>query len=146
MNFVRNRYVLIALRWILGAIFIYAGITKVQQPLSFADSIATFRLLPNAWVNIFALALPTFEIVIGLMLLTGWKCRLAAFATVGLTAIFAVALGQALIRGLNVDCGCFGSGRPSVPKTWMSFGRDILLMAVSLWLYLAYSLQRGRVV
>jgi len=55
--------------------------------------------------------------------------------------IFAIALGQALIRGLNVDCGCFGSGKPSLLKTWISFGRDILLMAVSLWLYLANSLQ-----
>jgi len=142
-RFIFYRWILLALRFIIGVIFIYAGITKVQQPLNFADSIATFRMLPSQLINIFALALPPFEIIIGLMLVIGWKRRLAAFAIFILTVIFAIALGQALIRRLEVDCGCFGSGKSSVLKTSASLGRDILLMAASLWLYAANSI-RGR--
>ncbi|MBE2204054.1 MAG: DoxX family membrane protein [Chthoniobacterales bacterium] len=142
-RFIFNRWFLFALRVILGAIFTYAGITKIQEPLNFADSIATFQMLPSQLINIFALALPPFEIIVGLMLITGWKVRLATFATLALSVIFAIALGQALVRGLEVDCGCFGSGEPSVLKTWASLGRDILLIAASLLLYGVYS-RRGR--
>lgn len=142
-RFIFNRWFLFALRVILGAIFTYAGITKIQEPLNFADSIASFQMLPSQFINIFALALPPFEIIVGLMLITGWKVRLATFATLALSVIFAIALGQALVRGLEVDCGCFGSGEPSVLKTWASLGRDILLIAASLLLYGVYS-RRGR--
>lgn len=138
-----NRWLLLALRVLIGAIFIYSGILKIQQPLNFADSIATFRMLPSQFISIFALALPPFEIITGLMLLTGWKCRLGALAIFILAIIFAIALGQALIRGLEVDCGCFGSGKPSVLKTWASLGRDLLLMGASLWLYIVFS-RHGR--
>ena len=130
-----NRWVLLTLRLFVGGLLIFAGITKIQQPLNFADSVATFRMLPNQVINIFALGHPPFEIIVGIMLVAGWKRGLAAFAICFLTIIFAIALGQALVRGLQVDCGCFGSGKPSVLKTWASLSRDILVMAASLWLY-----------
>ena len=72
------------------------------------------------------------------MLVTGWNVRAASFAVAGLSIVFGIALGQALIRGLAVDCGCFGSGEPSTLKTWSSFGRAFLLLAASFWILKAY--------
>ncbi len=134
-SFLQSRWFLFVLRCLVAATFLYAGITKIGDPQGFADSIATFRMLPPELINIVALGVPPFEVILGLMLLTGWKLRPAAFGILGLTVVFAIALVQALVRGLEVDCGCFGSGEPSVLKTWVSLGRDVLLLAATAWIY-----------
>lgn len=133
-RFLENRWFLFALRIALRGVFLYAGTTKASNPQAFADSIATFKMLPPRLINIVALALPLFEMLLGLMLISGWKARAASLAVAGLAIVFGIALGQALIRGLAVDCGCFGSGEPSTLKTWISFGRAALMLTGSLWL------------
>ena len=130
-----NRWVFLLLRMILGGIFIYAGALKIDSPQTFADNIAGFQLLPNACINLLALSLPVFEIIVGLMLIVGFRLRIAAFSVMVLSVIFAVALGSALVRGLQIDCGCFGEEEPSILKTWLSLGRDILMgiAALIIW-------------
>ena len=135
MKFFSNRWFVLALRLALGGVFLYAGTTKVTNPQEFADSIATFKMLPPQVLNIVALGLPPFEILLGLMLVSGWKARAASLALAGLSIVFGLALGQALMRGLVVDCGCFGSGEPSTLKTWASFGRALLLLVISFWIF-----------
>jgi uncharacterized membrane protein YphA (DoxX/SURF4 family) len=136
MKFLENRWFLLVLRLALGGVFLYAGATKVTNPQAFADSIATFKMLPPQLLNILALGLPPFEILLGLMLISGWKARAASLALAGLSIVFGLALGQALIRRLEVDCGCFGSGEPSTLKTWASFGRAFVLASCSFWIFL----------
>jgi uncharacterized membrane protein YphA (DoxX/SURF4 family) len=138
MKFLENRWFLLVLRLALGGVFLYAGSTKVTNPQAFADSIATFSMLPPQLINIVALGLPPFEILLGLMLISGWKARAASLALAGLAIVFGIALGQAIARGLSVDCGCFGSGEPSVLKTWLSLGRAGLLFLAGAWLYSKY--------
>ena len=127
--------IFVLLRVVVGGIFVYAGAVKLSNPLEFADAIATFQLLPPQLVNMVALSLPPFEMVAGLLLVCGWKLRAAALGILVLTFVFAVALAQALVRGLPVDCGCFGSGETSGWKVWSALGRDILLMAAAAWIY-----------
>jgi uncharacterized membrane protein YphA (DoxX/SURF4 family) len=123
-------------RIVLGGLFIYAGILKMRDVQQFADSIAAYRMLPVQSINVMALALPPFEIILGLLLLIGWKTRMAALGVTLLLGIFTLALFQALLRGLNIDCGCFGSEAPAPLKLWLSLGRDLLLFGFSLWLWL----------
>jgi uncharacterized membrane protein YphA (DoxX/SURF4 family) len=122
-------------RRLIGGLFIYAGVVKFQDPQSFADSIAMFQMLPKQGINLLALSLPPFEVLAGTLLLVGRWQRAVTFAILVLTSIFALALGQALVRGLKVDCGCFGAGEPSTWKTWAALGRDILLLAGTWVLY-----------
>lgn len=122
-----NRLVLIILRVILGGVFLYAGFLKIRSPQSFADSIAGFQLLPDAFINLLALSLPVCEVAVGVLLITGFQLRIAAFSVLILSLVFGVTLASALARGLKIDCGCFGSGAPSTLKTWFSLGRDLLL-------------------
>jgi putative oxidoreductase len=131
----KNRRVLLALRIVIGGLFIWAGCLKIGDPQQFADSVASFELLPKQLINLIALGLPPLEVLAGLWLISGWKESPATLALLILTVVFALALGQALVRGLQVDCGCFGAGEPSVWKTWVSLGRDLLLMAGLSWLY-----------
>jgi hypothetical protein len=132
---IEHRWTILVLRLALGGILLYAGITKISNTQAFADSIATFQILPASLINLLAMALPPFEILVGAMLVLGYELRVAAFASVFLTIVFAFALGQALLRGLEVDCGCFGSGKPSPWKTWISLGRDLLMLAAALLIY-----------
>lgn len=131
----RSRWTLLLARLLVGGVFIYAGVTKVANPLSFADSIATFQILPPATINLLAISLPIFEIIIGLMLVTEWRYRTAALCAMGLSIVFGFAIGQAIVRGIPIDCGCFGSGEPSIAKSWLALARDMLLLAVSGYLY-----------
>ncbi len=134
-----NRWLLAALRMLLGAVFVYAGAIKTLNPMEFADAIATFQILPSPLINVFALGLPPFEMILGLMLLFGVRPRPAVFGILLLTVLFSAAMALALCRGLTVDCGCFGSGPPSAGKTIIALVRDFLLLVAGCWLYWAYA-------
>jgi uncharacterized membrane protein YphA (DoxX/SURF4 family) len=107
----------------------------MTDPQAFADSIASFQLIPVQLINLLALGLPPLEMIMGLLLVIGVHRRAASLGTTILTTIFAFALAQAMLRGLTIDCGCFGAGAPSTGKIYISLGRDLLLIAASLWLY-----------
>src|SRR6266511_770382 len=99
-----------ALRLGLGALFIVAGVLKLRDPTTFATEIANYRFLAELapWL---AATLPMIEVALGAALIVApvaWR-RAAALATVGLLVVFTVAVTQAVVRGINVDCGCFGS-------------------------------------
>lgn len=129
------------LAWGLAALFIYAGVTKSMAPWRFADSVASFRLLPPIGVNIVAGTLPVMEALIGLLLVAGFgpMRRAGAIGLIALNVAFTIALGSAIARGIIVDCGCFGAGEPSMAKTWSALLRDIGLLAAAVWLYLRWS-------
>jgi putative oxidoreductase len=129
-------YAVLAVSLGLAAVFIYAGFEKLHDPLDFADSIAGFAILPVAFINPFALALPPFEIACGVLLLWPPTRRVGALAIALLSVLFFAALSSALLRGLTLDCGCFGSGAPSRPRMWIELGLNVLLAGGSLLIYL----------
>lgn len=97
-----------AFSWLLGFIFIFAGLTKLMGPQDFADSIAKYEMVPLVLVSSLAVSLPIFEIIVGAGLLIGCKRTHFACFTIGLLIIFLFALFQAYFRGLDVSCSCFG--------------------------------------
>lgn len=135
-NIPTKRWIYPGACWLLGGLFIYAGIIKAISPLEFADSIAAFELLPPEIINLVALSLPILEIVSGFLLITGWQRRLGTFCILCLTLVFAAAIISALARGLNINCACFGEdGVPTRFKLWLALGRDALLFGFALCLY-----------
>lgn len=122
------------MRLLIAAAFAYAGWSKLGDPVNFADSIASFGLLPRAAIIPFALALPLYEIVAAAMLLADRPRRLGALALLVVTVVFCAALAQALMRGLDINCGCFG---PALTPTSPSIDllRDIVIAAACVFLY-----------
>jgi uncharacterized membrane protein YphA (DoxX/SURF4 family) len=121
----------VLLRLGLAVVFVWAAVTKVRAPADFAQSIANYRMLPASVVPWTAATLPGIEIVVGLALvlpLRRWA-RPAAIVALGMLAVFAVAIAASLARGINIDCGCFGSS--GQPATWWTFGRDVALIAAA---------------
>ena len=124
----------ILLRSGLGGLFVYAGALKIGNPIAFADSVATFKLLPEAVINPFALALPIYEILLGALLLANRAVGVAAMGLLVLCTVFFAALASALARGIPVECGCFGSGGWS-SNSWWLMARAFLLAAASAAVY-----------
>jgi uncharacterized membrane protein YphA (DoxX/SURF4 family) len=119
-----------ALRVPLGGVFIVAGAAKIADPSAFALEIHNYQLLP-ALAPVLAATLPAVELVVGLAMIVGPRgwARAGAAASALLMAVFTVAVGSALARGINISCGCFGAG--SAPVTVVTLGRDLLLLAAS---------------
>jgi uncharacterized membrane protein YphA (DoxX/SURF4 family) len=97
------------LRLILAGVYLAAALPKIADPWSFARSIANFHLLPHAAIPILALGLPMLEAAAALALVTGLLRRGGLLLLTLLSAVFFLAVGSAVVRGLDIDCGCFGS-------------------------------------
>jgi len=132
----RRDYFVLGVSLAVAAVFIYAGVDKLRDPLQFADSIAAFAILPAILINLLAFGLPPFEIACGLLLLGPRTRRVGALAVAALTIIFFTALASALLRGLTLDCGCFGVGAPSRPRMWFELVVDAALFSAALFVYL----------
>jgi putative oxidoreductase len=135
-SILRNRWVLLALSMGVGALFVYAGAIKLGDPLALADTAAVFGIVPNFAIATFALALPTFEIAAGMLLITGWHRRVGALAIAVAIAAYIVAIGSALARGITIDCGCFGVGPATRGQMWWDLARDIAILIAAVTIYL----------
>lgn len=103
-----DRFILL-LTWLVAAIFIFAGASKILNPGAFARDIDNYRLLPYLLVTIMAVILPWLEVLCGVFLIVGkWK-KGAAFILLVLTFMFLIAIGSAVARGLDITCGCFSN-------------------------------------
>jgi putative oxidoreductase len=91
----------------LGGIFVYAALPKIIDPVSFSTLIKGYRLIPAFIIPFIAYVLPTIEVVFGALLVLNIKPRLSASVLSFLLVIFIIAITTALIRGINIDCGCF---------------------------------------
>ncbi len=126
---------IIGLSWLLGLIFIYAGAVKIGDPQAFADSISTFQLFPDGAVSLLALGLPPFEFIVGTMLLMRCHPRPTSLAVLILGIVFAITIGQAIARGLTIDCGCFGKQSFLGSNKWSDLARDVVVIAAGGLLY-----------
>ena len=105
------RVVLLALRLVLGAVFVYAAWTKLRQPWAlFAMSIDAYRVLPYWAVLVVARTLPWAELAIGLALMAGIWLRVSSAAASLLLLVFFALMLRAYAGGMHIDCGCFGPG------------------------------------
>ena len=129
------RFSIVLLRLCVAGIFLYAGILKLQNPVAFADSIAGFQMVPQVFITLIAVGLPLLEIFLGGLLLTGWLQRRVAFSLLLLSLLFFGAFAQAVVRGLNVDCGCFGELDAFANDPISALFRSLLLVAACGFLY-----------
>ena len=124
-----------ALAAIVGAVFIYAGATKIAEPAKFARDIMNFRIVPWAIAIRGAFYLPWLEIIAGLALLTGFLRRGALAILTTLMVVFIGATISAHARGINLDCGCFGSVSKGMSfSTHMLIDVALLGGLVALWI------------
>lgn len=117
-------------RLVLGCIFIYAGYSKAFYPnrtfssffflkfsismnlSNFALQVAAFKLLPEWGVQFVAHTLPFTEMILGLLVLIGWRLRIwATLLTLIMLGFFSVVL-RAYLLHMDINCGCFATPEP----------------------------------
>ena len=121
-------------RLILGPIFIYAGYSKLLLPnthfwpyfflkfslstniANFAFQVDAFKLLPSWGVQFVAHTLPPTEVVLGLLLLIGWRLRIWGSLLSVIMLGFLVVVTRAYLLHMDINCGCFATPEPIGPK------------------------------
>jgi len=116
---------LLAARLFVGALLLYAASAKVPDMAAFARDVANYRLVPAGAVPFAAAAVVGIELVVGAALVLGLWVRPAATVAAALLALFAAGLTQALLRGIDLNCGCFGTAERA---TWLAVARDVAFL------------------
>jgi uncharacterized membrane protein YphA (DoxX/SURF4 family) len=136
MNFRRPNQIS-RLQWlasiILSAVFIAAGLPKITDVASFALSIDQYQILPSTGVTLLALSLPWLELVVGLGLLVPKVQKTSRRLCAGLLLLFIVVHASTLVRGLEIQCACFGqenSGSSTVEALLRNIGLLVLAIAI----------------
>jgi len=106
---IRNRAVLLAFSLVVGGVFVWAAVLKIRDPLAFAQSVANYKIVCNLVAFWIGLLLPWLELAAGAFLIVGLWRRTSALLLSAMLAGFIVLVAVTMIRGIDVDCGCFGS-------------------------------------
>jgi hypothetical protein len=130
------------LRWVLAALLIWAALAKIANLNEFYLNIALYRLpMPDAALRLAAMVMPWLELLVGFLMIAGNARRAALFWAMVLFASFVLATGQAWVRGLNINCGCFnldflGDEFAGIFETVkFAFFRAVLLFAAAVYLW-----------
>jgi len=128
-------------RVILGGVLVVAGGLKAADPYSSATSVRAYQVLPIHIANFLGFVLPFAEVALGIFLIAGIWIRLVSVLSAILMVVFIFAIAQAWIRGISLDCGCFGKGglrdSQELPKLTyaLEISRDIALSLVGGYLF-----------
>lgn len=124
------------LRWGLGVTFIYAGGTKILDPVTFSAVIDAYGIVPESLLAPLSWAIPALEVAAGIGLVFEIRGSLTILA--GLLLLFAAVLTYGIWMGLDVDCGCFaeqGSEPEALDGLRPSLYRDLLMLAAVACMY-----------
>jgi uncharacterized membrane protein YphA (DoxX/SURF4 family) len=127
---VRIRAVALVLRIALGAIFLYSAWSKLKDSWAlFAMAVDSYQVLPLWGVQLVARTLPWVELLIGVLLIVGRWMRVAAVACSVMLVVFFGLMVRAHLKGMEINCGCFGPGETI---SWRTLLRDGAMVAGSL--------------
>lgn len=130
------------MRIALGAILVYSAWSKLKDSWAlFAMAVDSYQVLPLWGVRLVARTLPWVELLIGVLLIVGRWMRVATVACSILLLVFFGLMVRAHLKGMEINCGCFGPGEAI---SWRTLLRDGAMVAGSL-LLTAATLPRKRV-
>ena len=118
----------------LAAVWLLSGLEKASDPRETIVAVRSYELLPESMVGAVAATLPYLEISLGVLLVLGFATRLAAVLSAALLLVFIGGVISAAVRGLSIDCGCFGGGgqvAPGATTYALEILRDIGFLALA---------------
>jgi len=120
-------------RLFLAGTFLYTGYIKIQAPLQFAVALDGYQLIPEALILPLATYFPWIEVILGALILTGWKIHVSTACATALLLFFTLLLTITYMRGIDANCGCFSFDDPISP---MAILRDSLIVLPAIYLML----------
>lgn len=131
VRFLTHPFMGLLFRLVVGGVYLYASYDKVLHPEVFLRFVHNYRILPLALETLFALCLPWLEFLVGLFLVFGVLTEASALLTAGTLLMFLIAIASALLRHIDIECGCFFTAKSA--RVGMSYiYRDLLLLIPTL--------------
>lgn len=131
-----NDHLTMIFRLVVGITFISASFYKIIEPGDFAKSIWYYHMVPGSAINLMAIVLPWLELICGICLIVGFYYRSSVIWINIMMVVFIIALITAVVRGLDIDCGCFkaakSSGESALKPLILDFG--LIILTIQLWL------------
>ena len=126
-------------KWIVGLLFIFSGLVKANDPIGFGyklqEYFEVFQIsFLNGWATGIAILLCVLEIVFGALLLLGIFRNFVVKGLLATIIFFTFLTFVSAAFKVVTSCGCFGDAIPLTP--WQSFGKDLLLLALIIYLFI----------
>jgi hypothetical protein len=93
----------------LGVILLCSAASKFRHPKGFILTVVNYRVMPVGCAMVVGRILPYAELAVGGLLISGAYSKVATAAASALLLSFTLAVGINVLRGRDIDCGCFGS-------------------------------------
>lgn len=132
IKFLTHPWTGLLFRLVVGGVYLYASYDKVLHPEVFLRFVHNYRILPLALETLFTLTLPWLEFMVGLFLVFGVLTEASALLTAGSLVLFLIAIASALLRHIDIECGCFFTAK-SVKIGMDLIYRDALLLIPALF-------------
>jgi uncharacterized membrane protein YphA (DoxX/SURF4 family) len=122
-------------RILVGALFIFSGFVKLVDPIGsqykfeeyFSEGVLNMEfLIPFALI--FSIVLIVAEILLGVMILIGYKPKFTVWSLFFLTLVFLFLTWYSAHYNKVTDCGCFGDAVKLTP--WETFYKNVILIAL----------------
>jgi uncharacterized membrane protein YphA (DoxX/SURF4 family) len=120
-------------RLFVGILFIISGLIKLNDPVGFSYKLTEYFSEPVfnlPFLEPYTLGLSIFlvilEVVLGVMLLIGYKAKSTITCLLILIVFFTFLTFYSAYFDVVKDCGCFGDALHLTP--WESFTKDIVLL------------------
>jgi uncharacterized membrane protein YphA (DoxX/SURF4 family) len=102
-----NTILILLIRVTLGGLFVISSLDKLADPGAFTVSILNYKVVGHLLATMTATILPSLELLCGLSLILGLYPRTSALVITILLVGFTILIISALLRGLDISCGCF---------------------------------------
>ena len=131
--------ILFVIRLIVGGLFIFSGLIKVNDPVGtaikleeyfdvFSNDIASFFYMFKEIALPLAVFLVITEVVLGVMLILGVRLKITVWALGLMILFFTFLTFYSAYFNKVTDCGCFGDAIKLTP--WESFTKDVILLVL----------------
>jgi uncharacterized membrane protein YphA (DoxX/SURF4 family) len=127
-------------RVLVGVLFIISGLIKLNDPLGFSFKLDEYfgaEVLNMPFFIPYSLAIAVviviFEVVLGVMLLVGFKKTFTVWSLLLMIGFFTFLTFYSAYFDVVKDCGCFGDALHLTP--WQSFTKDVVLLLFILILF-----------
>jgi hypothetical protein len=121
----------------MGTVFLRSAVGKARHPVAFARSVVAYDVLPPSLAFSLGLLLIPVEAILGFAHLTGLLFIFVLPIGIALLLCFAVVTGQAMLRGLDMPCHCFGV-QSDEPISISTLSRLALLIAAEILLLISH--------
>ena len=121
------------IRIALGSLFLYSSLPKIRHPYDFLSDVYSYEIVGRQLGLLVAMVLPWAELLTGICLLGGIFVGGALLMSIGMAVMFTFVISWALYQGLNISCGCFGSGTEKI--TYLTLIRAIGILLASCLAY-----------